>query len=129
VFEVIKDFTNEQGLTWASIPRFGAGLKLANVPMASSLQEWLLQLPGVSQSPHRFGGTEYRVNGLEFMHSHSPTYLDIRLSLEDQKQVWRRNGRSDIGLLPRRDGSHSESGRRRTWQRRKKWSCWLIQML
>ena len=63
------------------------GLKLANVPMASSLQEWLLQLPGVSQSPHRFGGTEYRVNGLEFMHSHSPTYLDIRLSLEDQKQV------------------------------------------
>src|SRR2546430_5972808 len=55
--------------------------------MASSLQERLLQLPGVSQSPHRFGGTEYRVNGLEFMHSHSPTYLDIRLSLEDQKQV------------------------------------------
>ena len=70
-----------------SIPQFGAGLDLANVPMASSLQEWILQLPGVSQSPHRFGGTEYRVNGLEFMHSHSPTYLDIRLSLEDQKQV------------------------------------------
>src|SRR2546427_3020859 len=55
--------------------------------MPSSLQEWLLQLPGVSQSPHRFGGTEYLVNGLEFMHSHGPAYLDIRLSLEDQKQV------------------------------------------
>jgi len=77
---------NEQSSTW-EYSAFGAGLKLANVPMASSLQEWLLQLPGVSQSPHRFGGTEYRVNGLEFMHSHSPTYLDIRLSLEDQKQV------------------------------------------
>jgi len=66
---------------------FGVGLKLANVPMASSLQEWLLQLPGVSQSPHRFGGTEYRVNGLEFMHSHGPAYLDIRLSMDDQKSV------------------------------------------
>jgi hypothetical protein len=44
-------------------------------------------LPGVSQGPHRFGGTEYRVNGMEFMHSHGPAYLDIRLSLDDQKQV------------------------------------------
>lgn len=46
-----------------------------------------MQLPGVSQNPHRFGGTEYRVDGMEFMHSHGPAYLDIRLSLEDQKQV------------------------------------------
>src|SRR5438445_13380064 len=77
---------NEQSSTW-EYSAFGAGLKLANVPMASSLQEWVLLLPGVSQSPHRFGGTEYRVNGLEFMHSHSPTHLDIRLTLEDQKPV------------------------------------------
>ena len=62
-------------------------LELANVSIAGPLQEWILQLPGVSQSPHRFGGTEYRVNGMEFMHSHGPAYLDIRLSLEDQKQV------------------------------------------
>ena len=55
--------------------------------MPSSIQEWLLQLPGVSQSPHRFGGTEYLVNGLEFMHSHGPTYLDIRLSMDDQRRV------------------------------------------
>ena len=62
-------------------------LELADVPMLGPLQEWILQLQGVTQSPHRFGGTEYRANGLEFMHSHSPTHLDIRLSLEDQKQV------------------------------------------
>jgi len=62
-------------------------LELANVSIPGPLEEWLMQLPGVSQSTHRFGGTEYRVNGMEFMHSHGPTYLDIRLSLEDQKQV------------------------------------------
>ena len=60
---------------------------MANGPLQGPLQEWILRLPGVSQSPHRFGGTEYRVNGMEFMHSHGPAYLDIRLSLEDQKHV------------------------------------------
>ena len=52
-----------------------------------SLGDWILQLPNVTSAPHRFGGTEYKVHGLEFMHSHSPTYLDIRLSMEDQARV------------------------------------------
>ena len=43
-----------------------------------------MQLPKVSEAPHRFGGTEFQVNGVEFMHSHGPTWLDIRLSKEDQ---------------------------------------------
>jgi Family of unknown function (DUF5519) len=60
---------------------------LADASLSKDLQDWILQLPGVSKGPHRFGGTEYSVNGLEFMHSHSPTYLDIRLSLQDQKQI------------------------------------------
>ena len=60
---------------------------MATGQLSGLLQEWILRLPGVSQSPHRFGGTEYRVNGMEFMHSHGPAYLDIRLSLEDQKPV------------------------------------------
>ena len=49
-----------------------------------SLRTWILQLPKVSEAPHRFGGTEFQVDGVEFMHSHGATWLDIRLSKEDQ---------------------------------------------
>lgn len=52
-----------------------------------SLEDWILQLPNVTKALHRFGGTEYQVQGLEFMHSHGPSYLDIRLSKEDQARV------------------------------------------
>ncbi|HZY46614.1 MAG TPA: luciferase family protein, partial [Candidatus Bathyarchaeia archaeon] len=55
--------------------------------MTESLQDWILQLPNVTKAPHRFGGTEYQVHGLEFMHTHGPSYLDIRLSREDQKKA------------------------------------------
>ncbi len=48
------------------------------------LKSWILHLPGVQEAPHRFGGTEFQVDGLEFMHSHGPSFLDIRLSKEDQ---------------------------------------------
>lgn len=49
-----------------------------------SLRAWILQLPKVSEAPHRFGGKEFQVDGVEFMHSHGPSWLDIRLSTEDQ---------------------------------------------
>ncbi len=42
--------------------------------MSKTLQEWILELPGVTQAPHRFGGTEFQVQGLEFMHSHGSSY-------------------------------------------------------
>jgi len=48
------------------------------------LKTWILQLPGVTQAAHRFGGTEFQVDGLEFMHHHGPSFLDIRLSKNDQ---------------------------------------------
>lgn len=49
-----------------------------------SLRRWILELPKVGEASHRFGGTEFQVEGVEFMHSHGPTWLDIRLSKEDQ---------------------------------------------
>ena len=49
-----------------------------------SLRAWILQLPKVSEARHRFGGKEFQVDGVEFMHSHGPSWLDIRLSKEDQ---------------------------------------------
>ncbi len=52
-----------------------------------SLKSWILQLPEVVEAPHRFGGTQFQVNGSEFMHFHGDTFLDIRLSKEDQATV------------------------------------------
>lgn len=52
-----------------------------------SLMDWVAQLSDVTSGPHRFGGREFQVNGLEFMHFHGPKHLDIRLSLEDQKRI------------------------------------------
>ena len=49
-----------------------------------SLERWLLQFPQVTQAPHKLGGVEFRVHGLGFMHSHSSSVLDIRLSKNDQ---------------------------------------------
>ena len=46
-----------------------------------------MELPGISEAAHRFGGTEFQVDGVEFMHSHGPTWLDIRLSRDDQASV------------------------------------------
>jgi hypothetical protein len=48
------------------------------------LKAWILQLPGVTQASHRFGGTEFQVEQLEFMHSHGTSFLDIRLSRTEQ---------------------------------------------
>lgn len=48
------------------------------------LKTWILRLPGVTQANHRFGGTEFQVEGLEFMHHHGPSFLDIHLSKNDQ---------------------------------------------
>ncbi len=52
-----------------------------------SLRAWILQLPGIREAPHRVGGVEFQVDGVEFMHSHGPSRLDIRLSKEDQTSV------------------------------------------
>src|SRR5437867_1732258 len=49
-----------------------------------NLKTWIVQLPSVTQATHRFGGTEFQVEGLEFMHHHGPSFLDIRLSKNDQ---------------------------------------------
>ena len=52
-----------------------------------ALKTWIGNLPNVSAGPHRFGGVEYKVNSLEFMHFHGQTHLDIRLSKYDQARV------------------------------------------
>jgi len=70
-----------------------------------SLRAWILQLPGVKEAPHRVGGVEFQVDGVEFMHSHGSSWLDIRLSKEDQASVLK-TGQA----LPHRAQVHSEAG-------------------
>ena len=70
-----------------------------------SLRAWILQLPGVKEAPHRVGGIEFQVGGVEFMHSHGPTSLDIQLSKEDQASVLK-TGQA----LPHRAQVHTEAG-------------------
>lgn len=41
----------------------------------------------VTKAPHRFGGVELQVHGLEFMHFHGDTHLDVHLSKADQAKV------------------------------------------
>jgi luciferase-like monooxygenase len=55
--------------------------------LTESLQDWIQQLPNVTKASHRFGGTEFQVNGLEFMHTHGTSHLDIRLSKQDQEKM------------------------------------------
>ena len=54
---------------------------------SQGLRDWIENLPAVTKAPHRFGGIEFQVHGLEFMHFHGETHLDIRLSKEDQTKV------------------------------------------
>jgi hypothetical protein len=70
-----------------------------------SLRAWILQLPGVKEAPHRVGGVEFQVGGVEFMHSHGPSSLDIRLSKEDQAIVLKTGH-----ALPHRALVHAQAG-------------------
>jgi hypothetical protein len=55
--------------------------------LTGPLQDWILQLPNVTKASYRFGGTEFQVHGLEFMHAHRTSHLDIRLSKENQERM------------------------------------------
>ncbi len=69
-----------------------------------TLKTWILQLPGVTTHPHRFEGTEFQVEGVEFMHSHGSSLLDIRLSKDDQARALKEGTLSLTGMRLERDG-------------------------
>jgi hypothetical protein len=52
-----------------------------------ALTTWIGGLPDVTSGAHRFGGTEFKVEGVEFMHFHGSRHLDIRLSKREQAEV------------------------------------------
>jgi hypothetical protein len=78
-----KSSVNKYAITQA---RMGPDMEDKVSPF-DSLKAWIVLLPGVSEAPHRFGGTEFQVESVEFMHSHGHSWFDIRLSKEDQAAV------------------------------------------
>ncbi len=72
-------------------------MDLASSDSFERFREWILALPSVKEAPHRFGGTELQVDGLEFMHFHGSSFMDIRLSLKDQEWALK-----DGGAIPHR---------------------------
>ena len=70
-----------------------------------SLRAWILQMLRVREAPHRIGGIEFQVDGVGFMHSHGPSWLDIRLSKEDQASVLK-TGQA----LPHQAQVHAQAG-------------------
>src|SRR5436309_13281013 len=44
-------------------------------------------MPVASEAAHRYAGTDFQMDGVAYMHSHGPTWLDIRLSRDDQASV------------------------------------------
>jgi hypothetical protein len=86
--------------------------------MIRSLQDWILELPNVTKASHRFRGTEFQVHGLEFMHTHGTSHLDIRLSKEDQERILKEGKASRIALL-KPDGSPLEFVRKEILRPRK----------
>jgi Family of unknown function (DUF5519) len=72
--------------------------------LAESLQDWTLQLPNVTKASHRLGGTEFQVHGLEFMHTHGTSRLDIRLSKEDQERMLKEGKAEPHRFVHHQDG-------------------------
>ncbi|MCU0440948.1 MAG: DUF5519 family protein [Bacteroidia bacterium] len=64
------------------------------------IQENVLNWPGTSVAPHRFGGIEFQFNGKEFGHIHSNGMLDILFTKKIREQLVAENLTQIHHLLP-----------------------------
>ncbi len=48
------------------------------------LRTWILRLSGVVEAQYKLGGTAFKVEGVEFMHFHGFSWMDILLSKNDE---------------------------------------------
>ena len=54
---------------------------------AEKIDAAMRELPGVSASPHRFGGTEYRLARREIGHVHGDTLVDIPFTKQIREEL------------------------------------------
>jgi hypothetical protein len=65
-----------------------------------ALVETVSSWPGVSLRPHRFGGTEFAVNGKEIGHIHGESLVDLTLPKEARDEAVRLGKAEPHHILP-----------------------------
>lgn len=60
----------------------------------------LLSWPGVTSGPHRFGGTEFRVNGREMGHVHGSRWADLPFPVDKRNELVGKGVASPHHVLP-----------------------------
>ncbi len=69
------------------VPEMAVSAKIRERSVYDSLKEWIMKHPDLTEGSHRFAGTEFRLQGMEFMHFHGHRQLDLILSRDDYKRV------------------------------------------
>lgn len=60
----------------------------------------LLSWPGVTSGQHRFGGTEFRVNGREMGHMHGSSWADLPFPMAKRNELVEKGVASPHHVLP-----------------------------
>ena len=63
------------------------GMMLADEQVFEQVKTELLSWPGVTSQPHRFGGTEFRINGREMGHIHGGRFADLPFPMSIRNEL------------------------------------------
>ena len=60
---------------------------MSEVDVFKRIKSELTSWPGVTSGPHRFGGTDFRVNGKEMGHIHGARFADLPFPMNVRNQL------------------------------------------
>jgi luciferase-like monooxygenase len=60
---------------------------ISEVEVFNQVKAELMSWPGVTSGPHRFGGTEFRVNGKAMGHMHGGRFADLGFPMSIRNQL------------------------------------------
>ena len=69
------------------------GMMLADDQVIEQVKTELMSWQGVNSQPHRFGGTEFRINGREMGHMHGGRFADLPFPMSIRNELVK-DGRS-----------------------------------
>jgi hypothetical protein len=64
------------------------------------IERELLSWPGVTSGPHRFGGTEFRINGREMGHMHGSSWADLPFPVGERNELVKTGRAQPHHVLP-----------------------------
>ncbi len=73
---------------------------MASDSRSQSIDRQVMAWPGVSNSPHRFGGTEYRLGRREIGHVHGEALVDVPLPRRLRDELVRQGRARPHHVLP-----------------------------